>query len=63
MRGSQRGRPDLTFEQSKLVTEWEAGDGLVWPTTSPVWSVRFPSVGALVTDAGGVLSHAAIHRP
>jgi rifampicin phosphotransferase len=25
-----------------------------------VWSVLFASVGALVTDAGGVLSHAAI---
>ena len=33
---------------------------LVCPVTSPVWSVLFPSVGALVTDSGGVLSHPAI---
>lgn len=38
----------------------EPGDVLVCPITSPVWSVLFPSVGALVTDAGGVLSHPAI---
>lgn len=37
-----------------------AGDVLVCPITSPVWSVVFPSVSALVTDTGGALSHAAI---
>jgi pyruvate,water dikinase len=37
-----------------------AGDVLVCPVTSPVWSVLFPSVGALVTDTGGMLSHPAI---
>lgn len=36
------------------------GDVLVCPITSPVWSVLFPSIGALVTDTGGVLSHPAI---
>jgi phosphoenolpyruvate synthase/pyruvate phosphate dikinase len=35
-------------------------DVLVCPATSPVWSVLFPSVGALVTDTGGILSHPAI---
>jgi len=38
----------------------EAGDVLVCPITSPVWSVLFPSIGALVTDSGGILSHPAI---
>ncbi|MFI7672153.1 PEP/pyruvate-binding domain-containing protein [Actinophytocola sp. NPDC049390] len=38
----------------------QAGDVLVCPSTSPVWSVVFPRVGALVTDTGGALSHAAI---
>ena len=38
----------------------QAGDVLVCPITSPVWSVLFPSVGALVTDKGGILSHSAI---
>jgi phosphohistidine swiveling domain-containing protein len=37
-----------------------AGDVLVCPITSPVWSVLFPSIGALVTDTGGLLSHPAI---
>jgi pyruvate,water dikinase len=36
------------------------GDVLVCPITSPVWSLLFPSVGALVTDTGGLLSHPAI---
>ena len=38
----------------------QPGDVLVCPTTSPVWSVLFPSIGALVTDSGGILSHPAI---
>jgi pyruvate,water dikinase len=38
----------------------QPGDVLVCPMTSPVWSVLFPSVGALVTDTGGILSHPAI---
>jgi pyruvate,water dikinase len=38
----------------------QVGDVLVCPSTSPVWSVVFPRIGALVTDTGGPLSHAAI---
>lgn len=38
----------------------QPGDVLVCTITSPVWSVLFPSVGALITDTGGILSHAAI---
>ncbi len=38
----------------------EAGDVLVCPTTQPAWSVIFPSVGAIITDGGGILSHPAI---
>ena len=38
----------------------QPGDVMVCPTTSPVWSILFPSVGALVTDSGGILSHPAI---
>ncbi len=38
----------------------QAGDVLVCPITSPVWSVLFAKVGALVTNSGGVLSHPAI---
>jgi pyruvate,water dikinase len=36
------------------------GDVLVCPTTSPVWAVIFPTVSALVTDSGGIISHHAI---
>lgn len=38
----------------------QPGDVLVCPIASPAWSVLFPRVGALVTDTGGTLSHAAI---
>jgi pyruvate,water dikinase len=38
----------------------QVGDVLVCPITSPVWSILFAQVGALVTDSGGVLSHPAI---
>ena len=38
----------------------QPGDVLVCPITSPVWSILFAKIGALVTDSGGVLSHPAI---
>ncbi len=38
----------------------EQGDVVVCPITSPVWSLLFASIGGLVTDTGGILSHAAI---
>lgn len=47
-------RSDAEFETV------QAGEVLVCPITTPVWSVLFGRVGALVTDAGGALSHAAI---
>ena len=37
-----------------------SGDVVICPATSPAWSVVFPSIGALVTDSGGILSHPAI---
>jgi rifampicin phosphotransferase len=37
-----------------------AGDVLVCATTTPAWTPLFASAGALVTDTGGILSHAAI---
>ena len=36
------------------------GDVLVCPATTPAWSILFAQAGALVTDGGGVLSHAAV---
>ncbi len=38
----------------------EAGDVLVTRSTSPTYNVVLGRVGAIVTDDGGVLSHAAI---
>lgn len=36
------------------------GDVLVCPATTPPWTPLFPLIAALVTDAGGVLSHGAL---
>ena len=36
------------------------GDILVCPITSPAWAPIFSNVQAVVTDIGGVMSHAAI---
>ena len=33
---------------------------LVTTTTTPAWTPLFPSLGALVTETGGILSHAAV---
>jgi len=38
----------------------QAGDVLVAATTTPAWTPLFPSLAALVTETGGILSHAAI---
>ncbi len=57
--GTYTGTARVIFNESQF-GKIRAGDVLVCPTTSPVWSILFPSVGALVTDGGGVLSHPAI---
>jgi pyruvate,water dikinase len=33
---------------------------LVCTTTTPAWTPLFPSLAGLVTDSGGILSHAAV---
>ncbi|TVY00343.1 PEP-utilizing enzyme [Paenibacillus cremeus] len=45
-----RGREDFAKIQK--------GDVLVCKTTTPPWTVLFTLAGAIVTDAGGILSHA-----
>jgi phosphohistidine swiveling domain-containing protein len=37
-----------------------SGDVLVATTTTPAWTPLFPSLAGLVTETGGILSHAAI---
>ena len=49
----------MTTDESEF-GRLRSGDVLVCPITSPAWSVLFPTVGALVTDTGGLLSHPAI---
>ena len=57
--GRYTGPVRVIMDESRF-DRLRSGDVLVCPITSPVWSVLFPSVGALVTDTGGVLSHPAI---
>ena len=57
--GRYTGPVRVIMDESRF-NRLRSGDVMVCPITSPVWSVLFPSVGALVTDTGGVLSHPAI---
>jgi rifampicin phosphotransferase len=57
--GTYTGPVRVVMDESEF-GKLHPGDVLVCPVTSPVWSVLFPSVGALVTDTGGLLSHPAI---
>lgn len=52
--------PARIVHDEKDFAKIRPGDVVVCPATSPVWSVVFPSMGALVTDSGGILSHPAI---
>lgn len=57
--GTYRGKVKVIWGQedfAKLTT----GDILVCRTLTPPWTVLFPIAGALITDAGGILSHASI---
>jgi pyruvate,water dikinase len=44
----------------RQIGEIRDGDILVCPITSPAWAPIFTKVEAVVTDIGGVMSHAAI---
>jgi rifampicin phosphotransferase len=57
--GRYTGPVRVVLDESQF-SRLRPGDVLVCPVTSPVWSVLFPGVGALVTDTGGLLSHPAI---
>lgn len=58
-RGRYEGRARIVREPADF-EKIEAGDILVARTTSPVYNVLLPLLGAVVTDQGGVLCHAAI---
>jgi pyruvate,water dikinase len=57
--GSYTGSVRVIRDESEF-GKLRAGEVLVCPVTSPVWSVLFPTIGALITDTGGILSHPAI---
>ncbi|MEM8924871.1 MAG: PEP-utilizing enzyme [Actinomycetota bacterium] len=57
--GVYEGPARIVLDESSF-DKIEPGDVLVCPITSPVWSMLFPSLGALVCDNGGPLSHPAI---
>lgn len=52
-----RARVVLGLDEAEDLAD---GDILVCPSTSPPWTPYFAVVAAIVTDAGGMLSHAAI---
>lgn len=57
--GRYRGSAKVISSEAEF-SKLRAGDVLVCASARPSWSVLFPSAGAIVTDAGGALSHPAI---
>ncbi|MFW3170633.1 PEP-utilizing enzyme [Geodermatophilus sp. CPCC 206100] len=57
--GSYEGTARVLTGSSEL-SRVRAGDVLVTPTTGPAFNLALPRLGAIVTDRGGLLSHAAI---
>ncbi len=57
--GRYTGSVRVVMDESEFA-KIQPGDVVVCPTTSPAWSVVFPSIGALIADSGGILSHPAI---
>lgn len=57
--GVVRGTVKVVHQLS-AATKVQPGDILVADTTSPPWTPLFATVGGLVTDSGGVLSHSAV---
>jgi pyruvate,water dikinase len=52
--------PAVVIRDAAAVGRARHGDVLVTEATSPAFNIVLPLVGALVTDRGGMLSHAAI---
>ena len=60
------GAPGLVEGTARVITSFEdfpnlqAGEILVCPYTATAWTPLFPKIKAVVTDTGGMLTHAAI---
>jgi pyruvate,water dikinase len=57
--GSYEGTARVLAGPAEL-SRVQPGDVLVVPSTGPAFNLVLPRLGALVTDRGGLLSHAAI---
>ncbi len=57
--GKVRGTARLTLTQEDFGAV-QAGDIIVCPSSNPSWVPLFAIAGGLITDTGGVLSHAAV---
>lgn len=57
--GTYTGAARIVKDESEF-SKLRPGDILVCRCTTPSWSVVFSTIGALVTEAGGILSHPAI---
>jgi pyruvate,water dikinase len=57
--GTVEGRARVVIDVEEIAAVRD-GDILVCPITSPAWAPIFSNVRAVVTDIGGVMSHAAI---
>lgn len=58
-RGTARGPARIVLSADDF-GRVSAGDVLVAVTTTPAWTPLFPALAGLVTETGGILSHAAI---
>ena len=56
--GTVEGRARVVRDMAEA--DLEPGDVLVTPFTDPSWSPVFVTVGALVTEVGGVMTHGAV---
>lgn len=56
-KGTHQGTVKVVRDQSDF-SKVHKGDVLVCKTTLPPWTVLFSIAGAVITDAGGILSHA-----
>jgi pyruvate,water dikinase len=60
------GAPGVIEGPARVIVSHEdfptlkTGDILVCPYTSPAWTPIFPKIKGVVTDSGGMLTHAAI---
>lgn len=58
-RGILEGPARLIMRPAEL-TQLQVGEILVCPASDPTWSSAFGRVKAVVTNQGGIMSHAAI---